>query len=57
MVAGGDNGKAAADILSAVHQVGLRHDPAGTGPGNPSPVAAPTTVWFDDVYLQQAGIP
>lgn len=50
LVAGG-GGNPLAAILANVYQVSLRHDPAGSGPGIPSPVAAPTAVEFDDIAL------
>ncbi len=49
LIAGGDNDRPAEEVLSNVRRIGLRHDPAGTGPGTPSPVTAPTEVYFDDI--------
>ena len=54
LMPGGQNGVPVNSILSFVEQIGLRHDPLGTGPGNPSQVS-PTTVWFDDISLLEAG--
>ncbi len=49
--AGGANGRTAEDILGAVVQVGLRHDPTGNGPQSPSSVLSPTACDFDDIVL------
>jgi len=42
-------GMTPAQHLQAVEQIGLRHDPAGTGPGTPAEVSA--QVYFDDLQL------
>ncbi len=57
LVPGGFNGVPVADVLVDVHHIGLRHDPSGSGPGNPSPVANPTTVQFDDIALTIGPLP
>ena len=57
LIAGGFNGVSVADVLADVHHIGLRHDPSGSGPGNPSPVANPTTVQFDDLALTVGPLP
>ena len=51
LFAGGDNGLSINDVLGDVFQIGLRHDPLGTGPGDPAFVATVTQVYFDDVVL------
>ncbi|MEM8677925.1 MAG: PEP-CTERM sorting domain-containing protein [Planctomycetota bacterium] len=51
LLTGGPNGLSASDVLSDVFQIGLRHDPTGSGPQNPSPVATLTQVYFDDIVL------
>jgi hypothetical protein len=50
--AGGDNGRTVGQILANVAQLGLRHDPLGAGPGSPSAVALQTSVFFDDIMLE-----
>ena len=51
LFAGGDNGLSINAVLGDVFQIGLRHDPNGTGPGAPSFVTTFTQVYFDDVVL------
>jgi len=43
------------DILSAVSQFGLRHDPSDAGPGNPAHISA--IVYFDDIELIGTVVP
>ena len=51
LFSGGTNSPTVTDVLSNVSQIGLRHDPAGTGPLSPSFVSTLTQVQFDDIML------
>ncbi len=39
------------DVLSNVAQIGLRHDPSGTGPGTQSRLTSATSVFFDNITV------
>ena len=49
--AGGTNAMSVKDVLGAVVQIGLRHDPAGNGPQSAAFVSSATQVYFDDIVL------
>lgn len=55
LVTGGVDGLTLSEILISIEQIGLRHDPLGTGPWTYSPVSQQTTVFFDDIELSAQG--